>query len=701
MLMISNIFNVKSIYEDNEDVLLFWQKKIFKYLFLTLLLIGIIPYILTCRYAIAQSEWYRVILSSLIYLWGIGVTFSEKIPFKIRVWSGISGIYLLGIFSMLAFGLVGSTRLYFLCFSAFAAIFSGIRGGILTLIINVLTMISFGILHFNGLILIGRSSFSITPAVWTMITGTFFFLCAAVTISLAVLIKALEIAGREFKHIVKNTSDIIWTLDQNFNITFINSSVLPVIGFAQKELIGKSAIQFIYEKNTQEFIDLIQSNDDFNYETMVYHKDGTLIPVEVSGSKINLFSDNPNMYQGTIKDISQEKLQEKKQTELKEKLMQAEKFKAIGILAGGVAHDLNNILSGIATYPEVLMMDDGLDPKLRQGLEMIKDSGQKASAVVSDLLTIARGSSAEMEIININSILDRYIRAHDFKKIKDTYQQVDIEIIKEPELLNIKGSYIHIEKTIMNLVLNAVEEVSENKGGKILITTSNDYIDSSTPGYKDIVPGEYVILSIIDNGSGIDEKYLKKIFEPFFTKKEMGKSGTGLGLTIVWNTVQDHNGFINMHSDNTGTKFDLLFPAIREKITKKEELGSIDEIKGQGQMVLVVDDLKTQQKIAASILENLGYKTQTVDNGHAAVEFIKNNPTDLVILDMIMAPSISGLETYQIIKKVNSNQKAIIASGYSESKDVLMAQELGAGSFIKKPYTILDMGIAVKEELEK
>jgi signal transduction histidine kinase len=421
----------------------------------------------------------------------------------------------------------------------------------------------------------------------------------------------------------------------------------------------------------------------------------------VNGSKIKTVPDGSTRYQGIIKDISQKKFEAEKQQQLKDRLAQAEKHKALGILAGSVAHDLNNILSGIATYPEVLMMDDTLDPKIRQGLSIIKDSGQKAASVVSDLLTISRGSGAEMEVINLNSILDRYSRAHDFKKIRNTYKKVDIEILTEPELLNIRGSYIHIEKIIMNLVLNAVEEVCEQPDGRVMITTSNAFIDSSQPEYKKILPGEYVILSVEDNGSGIEEKNLKKIFEPFFTKKVMGKSGTGLGLTVVWNAVQDHKGYINVSSSAHGTLFDLLFPAIREEIRQKPESGSFTEIKGSGELILVVDDLKDQQKIAATILENLGYRTHAVDDGYAAVSFIKENPVDLVILDMIMAPSINGLETYRLIKEFNPGQKAIIASGYSESDEVLMAQDLGAGSFVKKPYTILDMGIAIKEELEK
>ncbi len=700
--MISNIFNVKPVYGDNENILLFWQKKIFKAFFFTLIIIGIIPYILSCNHAIAVSEPHRIIFFTLIYILACCITFLEQIPFQFRAWTGIFGFYFLGVSSMLDIGFIGSTRLYLLCFSVFAAIFFTLKGAMVTLIVNIVTLTLSGYLYFNDILPMDRTQGILTLKDWGLLMGTFVFLSAAVSICLSVLIRAVEISGKEFKHLVKNATDIIWTLDKNFNITFINSAVSTVFGFVPKELINLPISSFLDEKTKEGQIKKMQDGKDVSFETEIRHKDGTLISVKVNGSKINDFNDSRNVYQGIVRDISQEKAQDIEKKQLKEKLLRAEKFKALGILAGGVAHDLNNILSGIATYPEVLMMDEDLDPKIKQGLTMIKDSGQKASAVVSDLLTISRGSSAEMEIININSILDRYTSAPDFKKIQATFPKVSIELITEPELLNIKGSYIHIEKTIMNLVLNAVEEVSDHgSSGQVLITTSNNYIDPSVPGYQDIAQGEYVILSIIDNGSGIDDKNLKKIFEPFFTKKEMGKSGTGLGLSVVWNAVQDHNGYINVTSTNKGTKFDLLFPAIRQEMTKKPDSASTEGIKGQGEMILVVDDLKDQQKIALCILENLGYTARAVDNGYAAVEFIKETPTDLVILDMIMAPSISGLETYRMIKKINPGQKAIIASGYSESEEVVMAQDLGAGSFVKKPYTVLDMGIAIKEELEK
>lgn len=698
--MRSNFFNIHPVYEDDDNILLFWQKKISKNLFLFLLIFCAIPYLFSVKYAFETDEWYRIVFYTLVYLWGFVITFVDKIPFTLRVWSGLTAFYLLGLFSLISTGLVGSTRGYLLCFSAFAAIFCGMQAGIFAIIVNIFTLTVVGVLFFNGILNTDAGQWPGDAGIWIIITSTFAFLSAMVTLVLASIIKAVDVSAREYKHLIKNTSDIIWTMDNQYRINFINDAVFPILGYTPAEVTGRPLAQFI-DRFTPSFLEPMETDGRQTAETVMVHKKGHLVDVDFSCSKINPFPKTQSVYQGIIRDISQKKILEREERQLKDRLAQAEKISALGVLAGSVAHDLNNILSGIATYPEILLMNDDVDPKIKQGLTLIKESGKKASAVVSDLLTISKGANAEKEILNLNAIIDRYTLAHDFKNIEALYPQISIEVITDPELLNFSGSYIHIEKTIMNLVLNAVEEVSQQIDGRVAIATQNMCIDSSTSGYDDIPPGEYVILQVRDNGSGIDEQHIQSVFDPFFTKKKMGKSGTGLGLTVVWNAVQDHNGHIFVRSDRNGTCFEILFPAVRKAVKPKKPTWSIDEIKGNREMILVVDDLKEQRDIALTILESLGYKAQAVDNGYEAVEFIKVHPTDLVILDMIMEPSISGLETFRLLKQVNPGQKAIIASGYSKSKEVNVAQELGAGRFIKKPYTVMDMGIAIREELEK
>jgi len=208
-------------------------------------------------------------------------------------------------------------------------------------------------------------------------------------------------------------------------------------------------------------------------------------------------------------------------------------------------------------------------------------------------------------------------------------------------------------------------------------------------------------LSVADDGLGISSDDLERVFEPFYTKKVMGRSGTGLGLAVVWNVVRDHRGYIDVTSDENGTAFELYFPITRDEISGKDLSVDIKDYKGDEQTVLVVDDMESQREISCKMLDTLGYKTKAVSSGEEAVEYLKDHAVDLILLDMIMDPGINGRETYERIIKIHPNQKAVLASGFAETDDVKEAQELGAGKYIRKPFTLEKIGLAVKEELEK
>jgi CheY-like chemotaxis protein len=252
----------------------------------------------------------------------------------------------------------------------------------------------------------------------------------------------------------------------------------------------------------------------------------------------------------------------------------------------------------------------------------------------------------------------------------------------------------------MNLVSNGAEAMLD--GGKMVIRTENRYEDRSKNAYDDIKEGDYATVTVIDNGIGISQEDLERIFEPFYTKKSMGRSGTGLGMAVVWGTVKDHQGYIDIQSkEGEGTSITLYFPVTRKEIKKEVDLVSLESLMGHGETILVVDDIKEQREIASEILEKLGYTVTTVSSGEEALTYVQESPTDLMVLDMIMDPGMDGLETYQRVLAINPSQKAIIASGYSESKRVKEAQRLGAGEYVKKPYLLEKIGRAVRVELDK
>jgi two-component system, cell cycle sensor histidine kinase and response regulator CckA len=385
--------------------------------------------------------------------------------------------------------------------------------------------------------------------------------------------------------------------------------------------------------------------------------------------------------------------------ELEEKLARAQKMEALGVLAGGVAHDLNNMLSGIVSYPDLLLLDIPPDSPLRKPLEVIKDSGLRATAVVQDLLSLARRGVADSKILDLNAIVTDYLSSPEHLGLLTDHSGIQVKTDLAPHLFLMKGSEFHLKKTVMNLVRNAAE--AQPKGGCITISTENRNVENPIPGYEEIKAGTYAVLCVSDQGVGIVSNDLKRIFEPFYTRKVMGKSGTGLGMAVVWGTVRDHNGFIDIESRlEKGTRFEIYFPKASE--TAKEEPQSPTELPlaGNQETILVVDDEPQQRLIATGILDRLGYRAISVESGEKAVAYLKSDTADLVLLDMIMEPGMDGLETFQEMIKVQPDIKAIIASGYSETKRVKQAFNLGVTGYIKKPYTLEELGLSAKTQLD-
>jgi len=304
------------------------------------------------------------------------------------------------------------------------------------------------------------------------------------------------------------------------------------------------------------------------------------------------------------------------------------------------------------------------------------------------------------EVIDLNGIARDYLESPEYARLMSYHRNVSVRSRFEEKLLPLKGSPIHIRKTIMNLVANAAE--AQPDGGRIDISTYNRNFDLPETGYEHIRQGDFVALEISDRGCGISEADKERIFEPFYTKKVMGRSGTGLGMAVVWGTVQDHHGFIDIKSRlNEGTTFYLYFPVTRETMKKERASVPAAAYMGDGQVVLIVDDSEDQRTIASSILQTLNYKTIAAASGEEAVRHIEAHQADILLLDMIMEPGMDGLDTYRNAIAINPAQKAIIASGFAETDRVREVQRLGAGAFIRKPYTIEAVGLAIRDELAR
>jgi CheY-like chemotaxis protein len=354
----------------------------------------------------------------------------------------------------------------------------------------------------------------------------------------------------------------------------------------------------------------------------------------------------------------------------------------------------------VVGYSELLAEKLSDNSLLRKYANNIHQSGIRGAAIIQDLLTLTRRGVTVSEVVDLNRVVVDCLRTQEFEKLKFHQPGVNLLTDLEDGLLNIHGSPIHLAKTIMNLALNAAESISGQ--GEVTIRTENRYLDQSLQKYDDIREGDYVVLTVSDTGRGISANDLGRIFEPFYTRKVMGRSETGLELAVVWGTVKDHNGYIDVRSgEGEGTTFTLYFPATREKPAKVEKTAPSDSYVGKGESILVVDDVKEQRELAISMLERLGYRAEAVAGGEEAVAYLKDKKADLIILDMIMDPGMDGMETYRRIIEIHPKQKAVIVSGFSESDRVRKAQKTGAGAFVRKPYILEKLGLAVRKELDR
>jgi len=509
--------------------------------------------------------------------------------------------------------------------------------------------------------------------------------------------KALHESEERFRDLVRLLPETVFEADAEGRFTFVNQSAFEKFGFTREDLDNGLSIPDVmagedHDRILRNLQKIIRGELLGLSEYTARKKDGSTFPVLIHSTCI--YNDGKcTGLRGFLIDMTEKK-------KLEQQLIRAQKMEALGLLAGGVAHDLNNILSGLVSYPELVLLQLPEESHLRKHILTIMKSGERASAIVDDLLTLARRGVAVSRPLNLNNEVTAYLNSPEHLKLKEAYPQIHYEAILERDLLNIMGSPVHLEKTIMNLVSNAAEAMPA--GGTIVIGTANQYVDKPVQGYDDVHEGDYVTLSVSDTGNGISPEDRCRIFEPFYSRKFMGRSGTGLGLSVVWGTVRDHSGYIDIRSSpGTGTTFNLYFPVTREGITTAQSPVALEEYMGHGETILVVDDIPEQREIAAAMLAHLGYNVTCEASGEEAVAYIQTHTVDLVLLDMIMDPGIDGLETYKRIRAIHPDQKTLIISGFSETEQVQKAQKLGAGPYMKKPYLLEKIGLAVRKELSR
>jgi len=497
-----------------------------------------------------------------------------------------------------------------------------------------------------------------------------------------------------YKALVEAASEGIAILQEGVCID-LNGRAQEMFGYAAAEFVGRIVTDLIAPGERDFVQERIVRQYGKPFETSGLRQDGSIFPLSIQGRSISL--GQRTIRAATFQDLTEKKHEEEERKKLEIRLERSEKMESIGLMAGGVAHDLNNILSGIVTYPELILLNLPQESSIRRPIEEIQKAGRRAAEVVADLLTVARGIAMVLTPINLNTIVSEYLASPEYAMLKKLHPHVEIGTSLDEGISPILGSTVHITKSLMNLVTNGAEAI--NGLGAITIGTSCERIGEGQVLGSDLCEAEYVVLSVHDNGPGISPEDQAHIFEPFYSRKITARSGTGLGLAVVWNTMQDHKGTVSVASNDRGSIFRLYFPASKQAFVSADTPVTMDNLKGNREKILVVDDDSQQLIIVEQLLTALNYAPYLVNSGEAALAALQQEPAALVILDMIMSTGMNGLEAYQRILERFPGQKALIASGFSENVDVQQAKELGASTFVRKPYSIGEMGRAIKQAL--
>ncbi len=510
------------------------------------------------------------------------------------------------------------------------------------------------------------------------------------------LSRDLQNSEKRFRQLAQATWEGIIIYERG-TLLQTNNQLCTMFGYQEHELVGKQIFDVLLNRSTIRAMELPPDPETIGpFEARGVRKDGSTFPVEFRVKRID--------YQGrqvqvaAIRDVTDHEIAMQQKMALMEKLADARRMESLGLMASSVAHDLNNILAGIITYPELLLMDMQEDFKYREELMMMRDAGKRAAAVVNDLLTVARGATSKKETHNANVVISEYFNSVEFRELGQRYPHIKVTPYLEGKLKLINCSAIHLSKSIMNLVNNAAEAIQTS--GQVIVATKNVRLRTAIQGYETIEPGDYIMISVEDDGPGISPQDIQRIFSPFYSKKVLGRSGTGLGLAVVWNTVHDHGGYVDVVSNQGGSMFALYFPASKSgKYAPAKSAARPHDYQGNGERILVVDDQKSQRDLASRLLSRLGYQPITVASGEEAVAFIKTTSVDLVMLDMLMDPGMNGCETFDQILRHSPRQRVVITSGYSNGEDMQQAVNLGSSQFVKKPYSVHELALALKKEI--
>ncbi len=503
--------------------------------------------------------------------------------------------------------------------------------------------------------------------------------------------EALKESEKQYRSLVENTHDGYFICEiPSGSFLFLNQRICNLFGFSMEEGLRLTLWDVIFSDEHKYIRNLIdnymEGRERVNISSNIYiaiTRDGTALKIEMSTSIIR-YEGKP-VIQGLLRDVSETE-------RLRSKLEQAQKLEAIGTLAGGLAHDYNNLLMGILGNASLMLLDIDPSHPYYNRLKDIEEYVQSGSELTKQMLGFARGGKYETKPTDMNEMVKK--SSYMFGQTK---KEITIHAQYQKDIWAVEVDQGQINQALLNLYVNAWQSMPG--GGDLYLETKNIFLDDTYVKPFYIAPGNYVKISITDTGAGMDEATKRRIFDPFFTTKQMGR-GTGLGLATVYGIIRNHYGIINVYSEKgEGATFNIYLPASEKSIVKEKEKFN-RFIKGD-ETLLLVDDENMIINVGSQILESLGYSVLTAKTGREALEIYKENKEKiaLIILDMIM-PSMSGGAVYDELKKINPDSRVLLSSGYSINGQATAILKRGCNGFIQKPFSMVELSQKIREILD-
>lgn len=505
---------------------------------------------------------------------------------------------------------------------------------------------------------------------------------------------------KKFRDIFDNSGDSICVYDEEGVILEVNEIACLQTGYSRDELIRQKPFGLLADKEARSLLNRIQEvskNGQAVYEIDIRRKDGSKFPVEINARKIE-FEGEPAIL-AVARDITRRQQAEEEQARLRQQIQQSQKLESIGRLAGGVAHDLNNFLSPILGYGEMLLAYGNEDENRQKQLGHIIEAGKRARALVRQLLAFSRQQMLEFKTFDLNEIIKNFenLLRHTIR------EDIVINLNLSDSLPPIKADAGQIEQILMNLAVNAQDAMPY--GGELSIETRAIELDEYYADRRNgVTPGIYVMLMVSDTGEGMDAATLSNIFEPFFTTKAKDK-GTGLGLATAYGIVKQHGGNIWAYSEiGLGTTIKVYLPVCREEDIQEE---AAPEMKTESDTnepltVLVAEDEKVVRELIVSMLELQGYSVLVGKSGKKALSAINchDGPLDLLLTDVIM-PDMSGKDLHNRLSQNFPGLKTIYMSGYTENVIAYHGVLDPQVNFLQKPFSVKDLEAKIREVMNQ